>query len=224
MLNKADLLCKKQLAAWVQYFNGIGVEVLMFSASTSVDEEEDEDDESDEEVEGSKRALSDKVQCINSSSAAKVSPVSRRELLLTFENLRERRTLDTLHVGFVGQPNVGKSSTLNKILGAKRVAVSKTPGATRHLQTHYVNDEEVEEKALLLCDCPGLIVALVDLKKNIPLGLTMPVLCEGGSARMLVSGILHADTALRQAIIDAATIVLQRASPKLLRVSIRFFL
>ena len=47
----------------------------------------------------------------------------------------------------------------------------------------------------------------------------MPVLCEGGSARMLISGILHADTALRQAIIDAATIVLQRASPKLLRVS-----
>lgn len=166
MLNKADLLCKEQLAAWVRYFDGIGVEVLMFSAATSVDEEEDEE-ESDEEDEGSERVLSSKVQCINPSSAAKVSPVSRRELLLTFENLRERRALDTLNVGFVGQPNVGKSSTLNKILGAKRVGVSKTPGATRHLQTHYVNDEEVEEKTLLLCDCPGSMIALVHSKKNV---------------------------------------------------------
>lgn len=154
-MNKADLLCKEQLAVWVQYFEGIGVEVLMFSAATSVNEEED-GDESDEEDEGSKRVVLE-MHCTYSLSAAKVSPITRHELLLTFESLRKRRALDTLNLGFVGQPNVGKSSTLNKILGAKRVGVSKTPGATRHLQTHYVDDEEMKEKTLLLCDCPGSI-------------------------------------------------------------------
>ena len=33
----------------------------------------------------------------------------------------------------------------------KKVAVSETPGKTKHYQTLYVDDE------LLLCDCPGLV-------------------------------------------------------------------
>ena len=38
-------------------------------------------------------------------------------------------------VGMVGYPNVGKSSTINRLLGRKKVPVSATPGRTRHLQT-----------------------------------------------------------------------------------------
>lgn len=37
-------------------------------------------------------------------------------------------------VGMVGYPNVGKSSTINALYGVKRVAVSKTPGKTKHFQ------------------------------------------------------------------------------------------
>lgn len=37
-------------------------------------------------------------------------------------------------VGMVGYPNVGKSSTINALNGVKRVAVSKTPGKTKHFQ------------------------------------------------------------------------------------------
>jgi ribosome biogenesis GTPase A len=35
----------------------------------------------------------------------------------------------------VGYPNVGKSSTINAICGCKRVAVTATPGKTKHFQT-----------------------------------------------------------------------------------------
>ena len=61
-------------------------------------------------------------------------------------------------IGMVGYPNVGKSSVINTILGVSksshgvlRVAVSSTPGKTKHFQTLNVSD------SLMLCDCPGLV-------------------------------------------------------------------
>lgn len=37
-------------------------------------------------------------------------------------------------VGLAGYPNVGKSSTINSLMGTKRVPVSATPGRTKHFQ------------------------------------------------------------------------------------------
>jgi large subunit GTPase 1 len=54
-------------------------------------------------------------------------------------------------IGLVGYPNVGKSSTINALLGAKRVSVSATPGKTKHFQTIHLSDR------VILCDCPGLV-------------------------------------------------------------------
>ena len=54
-------------------------------------------------------------------------------------------------VGFVGYPNVGKSSTINALVGEKRTGVTSTPGKTKHFQTLIISDE------LTLCDCPGLV-------------------------------------------------------------------
>ncbi|CAD6570832.1 MAG: hypothetical protein TREMPRED_006051 [Tremellales sp. Tagirdzhanova-0007] len=56
-----------------------------------------------------------------------------------------------LVVGLVGYPNVGKSSTINALLGAKKVSVSSTPGKTKHFQTLVLSDR------ITLCDCPGLV-------------------------------------------------------------------
>ncbi|KAE8355494.1 hypothetical protein BDV28DRAFT_37885 [Aspergillus coremiiformis] len=63
------------------------------------------------------------------------------------ENPRKQKTV----IGLVGYPNVGKSSTINALLGAKKVSVSATPGKTKHFQTLYLSPE------IMLCDCPGLV-------------------------------------------------------------------
>lgn len=54
-------------------------------------------------------------------------------------------------IGLVGYPNVGKSSTINALIGAKKVSVSATPGKTKHFQTIHLSDQ------VILCDCPGLV-------------------------------------------------------------------
>ncbi|XP_047039847.1 guanine nucleotide-binding protein-like 1 [Helicoverpa zea] len=63
----------------------------------------------------------------------------------------ERYKSGVLSIGCVGQPNVGKSSLLNALMGRSVVSVSKTPGHTKHFQTIYLTPQ------VRLCDCPGLV-------------------------------------------------------------------
>lgn len=69
-------------------------------------------------------------------------------------------------VGFVGYPNVGKSSVINVLLGATplnhsslRVATGATPGKTKHFQTLNLPPVSAGPDAtpLTICDCPGLV-------------------------------------------------------------------
>jgi len=64
-------------------------------------------------------------------------------------------------VGFVGYPNVGKSSVINALFGAKKVSMSRTPGKTKHLQTLELADSDIT-----LCDCPGLVFPSVVATKS----------------------------------------------------------
>ncbi|OMJ23961.1 Large subunit GTPase 1, partial [Smittium culicis] len=54
-------------------------------------------------------------------------------------------------IGLVGYPNVGKSSTINSLVGAKKVSVGSMPGKTKHFQTIPLTNN------ITLCDCPGLV-------------------------------------------------------------------
>ncbi len=58
---------------------------------------------------------------------------------------------DHIVLGLIGDPNMGKSTLLNEILGTNKVSTSATPGHTKHMQTHYVTPQ------LVLCDCPGVV-------------------------------------------------------------------
>ncbi|KAM5335130.1 large subunit GTPase 1 homolog isoform 1-T1 [Glossophaga mutica] len=80
--------------------------------------------------------------------------VSKPELLDIFKQLHTGKKVKEQHltIGLVGYPNVGKSSTINTIMGNKKVSVSATPGHTKHFQTLFV------EPGLCLCDCPGLVM------------------------------------------------------------------
>merc|ERR1712146_409567 len=89
--------------------------------------------------------------------------------LLMKQQLEERSGGDTnvyplhhygfLTLGLIGEPNMGKSSLLNNLLGYKRVKVSSTPGCTKKFQTHFYN------KTLLLCDCPGVVFPRLKVSK-----------------------------------------------------------
>ena len=67
------------------------------------------------------------------------------------EGARLRRRDGRVCVGMVGYPNVGKSSTVNALVAAKKTGVSATPGKTKHFQTLELGT------GLLLADCPGLV-------------------------------------------------------------------
>lgn len=68
-------------------------------------------------------------------------------------------TKGRLMIGVIGQPNTGKSSLMNALLGRAAVGVSQTPGKTKHLQTVQL------QQNIVLCDCPGLVFPALDMPK-----------------------------------------------------------
>ncbi|KAI9488435.1 hypothetical protein BDB00DRAFT_848046 [Zychaea mexicana] len=139
------------------------------------DDESDDDDDDDVEESSSNHSQADKEvseelskTTISSSSQNKEEPTENVD-----ERIRIRTTTDLLDlliaetpkqqgedeegeepkimIGLVGYPNVGKSSTINALIGEKRVSVSSTPGKTKHFQTIHLTPK------LVLCDCPGLV-------------------------------------------------------------------
>lgn len=73
-------------------------------------------------------------------------------------------------VGFVGYPNVGKSSTLNALIGEKKSSVGPQPGKTKHFQTFNMSE------TLMYADCPGLVFpSYADTKADMVVAGVIPI-------------------------------------------------
>lgn len=109
-----------------------------------------QDEEDDDEQWASEEELEGDVE-----QRTKILTVDELEALF-LENAPKIEITDSEHprktqIGLVGYPNVGKSSTINALIGAKKVSVSSTPGKTKHFQTIHLSPD------VILCDCPGLV-------------------------------------------------------------------
>ena len=113
--------------------------VLFFSAIQTVDELKEENDDSKKDLDYN------------------TSEIFNSEQLLNL--LRCTSNLSNVTVGFLGYPNVGKSSSINCFLTGKKLPVSATPGKTKHYQTHVLSDD------LTLVDGPGLVIPNLKMSK-----------------------------------------------------------
>ncbi|GMM34137.1 putative GTPase [Saccharomycopsis crataegensis] len=176
LVNKADLLSLNQRKAWAEYFIKNDVPYAFFSAgraneilekekeelenirlglSTPAQAKNNYDDGDDDEEEQEKKVFN--TQSEDLEEKVRILTIDELEDLFISE-APEPLTLPLsagekpkLQIGLVGYPNVGKSSTINALVGAKKVSVSSTPGKTKHFQTILLSDD------IILCDCPGLV-------------------------------------------------------------------
>lgn len=160
LVNKADLLSRKQRITWAKYFLSRGIVFTFYSAlkanqllelqeefGEDYKHEEVEEDEGDDEEEVDAEILeSINILTIEQLEDLFLSKAPQEPLL---PPLPGQSSL--IQIGLVGYPNVGKSSTINSLVGAKKVSVSSTPGKTKHFQTIKLSDR------VMLCDCPGLV-------------------------------------------------------------------
>nr|CDJ92505.1 GTP-binding protein and Ribosomal protein L27e domain containing protein [Haemonchus contortus] len=146
LLNKADLLEEEQIAGWAKYFAENQINAAFWTALEVSDPEEECN-----------------LEPSTASSSGLLFLRTRDQLVQYFKEMGH--VLDApgskpVVVGMVGYPNVGKSSTINRIAGSKKVSVSATPGKTRHFQTVHIDDQ------LVLCDCPGLVMPSFAFGRN----------------------------------------------------------
>lgn len=64
-----------------------------------------------------------------------------------------QKKIDSINVGIVGKPNVGKSSLINSILGEERIIVSSVAHTTREPQNTYI---EYKDEIINLIDTAGI--------------------------------------------------------------------
>jgi len=196
VLNKADFLSVEQRRNWAAYLADRGIEAIFFSAlreltrqqsmplsssSAAALESESEDDDHDKEqnpVDGQTGELSAAAKLPPHGPLVGAGMTDVADCKRLIEELQARLPAGAGEggsrrgvVGFVGYPNVGKSSVINALFGAKKVSMSRTPGKTKHIQTL-----ELADSGITLCDCPGLVFpSVVATKAQLTINGTVPI-------------------------------------------------
>lgn len=163
LLNKADLLPYSVRRSWANYFKGKGILFAFWSAKVASSVLAGQKVESSKE-QGDVHEYVDADTKIHTKDELLARLQSEAELIVHQGSASKKETqhasssessdanpVRQVVVGFVGYPNVGKSSTINALVGEKRTGVTSTPGKTKHFQTLVISEN------LVLCDCPGLV-------------------------------------------------------------------
>lgn len=139
LLNKADLVPRENLTAWVKYLRG-EFPTVAFKASTQ--------QQRGNLSQSSLDALSCPEALLQSQRCLGAAP-----LLKLLGNYCRNRGLSTgISVGVVGLPNVGKSSVINSLKRSRACGVGATPGVTRGVQEVHLDSK------VRLLDSPGLVL------------------------------------------------------------------
>ncbi|KAG8092826.1 hypothetical protein GUJ93_ZPchr0012g20709 [Zizania palustris] len=160
LVNKADLLPLNIRKKWADYFKAHDILYVFWSAKVATatlegkslsgySEEDSVSIDLDTKIYGRDELLmrlQTEAECIVAQRRASATKEDRRASSDSVSSVAKH-----VVVGFVGYPNVGKSSTINALVGEKKTGVTHTPGKTKHFQTLIISEE------LTLCDCPGLV-------------------------------------------------------------------
>ncbi|XVF69282.1 hypothetical protein PTKIN_Ptkin11bG0068500 [Pterospermum kingtungense] len=168
LVNKADLLPVSIREKWAKFFRSHDILFVFWSAKAAsaalegkmisdpwkTQNSMQKSDDPDTRVYGKDELLSrlqSEAEEIVKMRKSGSNVANSSNIQSPISNAEGTSSLKHVVVGFVGYPNVGKSSTINALVGQKRTGVTSTPGKTKHFQTLIISDE------LTLCDCPGLV-------------------------------------------------------------------
>ncbi|CAN1171143.1 GTPase LSG1-2 [Linum perenne] len=165
LVNKADLLPFSVRKKWAEFFHQNDILYVFWSAKAATADLEGKKLTSHWETETAEQDLDDSDTKVYGREELLARLQSEAENIVELRKKSGSRSTDmssiksqdgnsaakSVMVGFIGYPNVGKSSTINALVGQKRTGVTSTPGKTKHFQTLIISEE------LTLCDCPGLV-------------------------------------------------------------------
>jgi large subunit GTPase 1 len=183
IVNKADLMNDDLRKNWADYFKTHNIKYIFFSAVNEIEKMEkgeslsqpEKIDQSDYRI-FTRNELVQYIKEIGETIQKEEKSIENKN-----NNKSKNQANNALMVGFIGYPNVGKSSIINVLMKTKKAAVANIPGRTKHYQTLFLPEEQnlnILPKSICLVDCPGLIFPSFTTSK----------------ADMLVNGIYPIDT------------------------------
>ncbi|CAK9311761.1 unnamed protein product [Citrullus colocynthis] len=156
LVNKADLLPYSVRKKWAEFFNQHEILYLFWSAKAAsaalegkklssrwnTNEPQNGVDDPDTKIYARDELLSrlqyEAEQIVERRTTSSTNSSSQSDNLSLRGSMNEKSS-GRVMVGFVGYPNVGKSSTINALVGQKRAGVTSTPGKTKHFQTLIIS-------------------------------------------------------------------------------------